>query len=192
MHFQKVPLTERYDIVNVLKHVEKKTFSDKLKYRILKTHFKPDEDFTFPKTYLYECNWLCSLNFLSNLFVGITSSDSAFCIHCALFLFQEKIKDLNTFLNVGCNDWRNIIVRQSIHIKWKYHKDAIKNPHYLINYRFEKPEGTIDYHSDTVYRDRCSKHSNILEVVIRAIHFHERKGFALRGHRETLKESDVN
>ena len=117
MHFQKVPLTERYDIVNVLKHVEKKTFSDKLKYRILKTHFKPDEDFTFPKTYLYECNWLCSLNFLSNLFVGITSSDSAFCIHCALFLFQEKIKDLSTFLNVGCNDWRNIIVRQSIHIK---------------------------------------------------------------------------
>ena len=36
----------------------------------------------------------------------------------------------------------NIIKRPSIHAEQKYHKDAIKDSHNLIN-RFEKPEGTI-------------------------------------------------
>ena len=73
----------------------------------------------------------------------------------------------------------------------KYHKDAIKDSHNLIN-RFEKSEGTIDYHLDTVYRERCNKYSKILEVIARAIHFHGRQGLVLRRHRETVQESDKN
>ena len=84
MQFQKVSLTAPYVIAIALKYVEKETLSDDLKYRILKTHFKPDGDFTFPKTYLHRSNQLCSLNYLKNLFVYSTSSDSVFCIHCAL------------------------------------------------------------------------------------------------------------
>ena len=30
-------------------------------------------------------------------------------------MFQGKRKNLKTFVNVGCNDWHNIIERQSIH-----------------------------------------------------------------------------
>ena len=56
MQFQNVLLSEPCDIAIALKYVEKETFSDELKYRILKTHFKPDGDFTFPKTYLHGCN----------------------------------------------------------------------------------------------------------------------------------------
>ena len=65
-------------------------------------------------------------------------------------------------------------------VEQKYHKDAIKDSHNLIN-RFEKPEGTIDYHSDTVYRERSNKYPKILEVIAKAIHFHERQVFALKG-----------
>ena len=49
MQFQKGSLTEPYNIAIALKHVEKETLSDELKYRILKNNFKPDGDFTFPK-----------------------------------------------------------------------------------------------------------------------------------------------
>ena len=157
MQFQKVSLTEPYDIAIALKYVEKEYLSDELKYRILKTHFKLDEKLTFPKTYLHGCNRWCTLNYLNNLFVYSISSDSLFCIHCALFASQEKRKNLNT-LNVGCSDWRNIIERQSIHVERKYYKDAIKDSHNLINCS-EKPEGTIDYHSDTVYHERCNEYS---------------------------------
>ena len=45
MQFQKVSLTEPYDIAIAIKYVENDTFSDELKYRILKTHFKPDAVF---------------------------------------------------------------------------------------------------------------------------------------------------
>ena len=107
------------------------------------------------------------------MFVYSISSDSVLCIHCALFVSQEKRKNLNAFVNVGCSDWHNIIERQSIHVERKYHKDAIKNSHNLIN-RFEKPEGTIDYHPDTVYHESCDKYPKILEDVARAIQFHGR------------------
>ena len=86
MQFQKVSLTEPYDIAIALRYVEKESLSDELKYRILKTHFKPDGNFTFPKTYLHGCNRSCSLNYLNNLFVYIVSRNSAFCIRCPLFV----------------------------------------------------------------------------------------------------------
>ena len=98
-----------------------------------------------------------------------TLSDFVFCIHCALSVSQEKIKNLNTFVNVGCNNLHNIIERQSIHVEQKYHKGAIKDSHIHINC-FEKPEGTIDYQSDPVYHERCNKCPKILEVIARAIH----------------------
>ena len=134
MEFQKVSPTEPYDIAIILKYVENE--SDELKNRILKTYFKLDEDISCPKTYLHGCNRSCILNYLNSLFAYSISSDSVFCIHCALFVSQEIRKSLNTFVNVGCNDWHNFIERQSIHVKRNYHKDAIKDSHNLIN-RFE-------------------------------------------------------
>ena len=125
------------------------------------------------------------------MFVYSVSSDSVFCIHCALFLPQEKRKNVNTFVNVGCSGWHNIIERESNHLERKYHKDIMEDSHDLIN-RFEKPEGTIDYHSSTIYQERCNKYPKILEIIARAIHFHGKQGLALRGHRESLQESDEN
>ena len=49
MQFQEVSLTDPYDIAIALKHFEKETLSDELKYGLLKKHFKSDGDFTFPK-----------------------------------------------------------------------------------------------------------------------------------------------
>ena len=92
MQFQKVSLTEPYDIAIALRYVEKESLSDDLKYRILKTHFQPDGNFTFPKTYLHRCNRSCSLNYLHNLFVYSISSDSVFCIRCALFVYSGNQK----------------------------------------------------------------------------------------------------
>ena len=84
---------------------------------------------------------------------------------------SRKEKESEYICKCWFSDWHNIIDRQSIHVERKYHKDAIKDSHNLIN-RFEKPEGTIDYHSDTVYHERCNKYPEILEVIARAIHFH--------------------
>ena len=103
--------------------------------------------------------------------------------HC---LCLKKRKNLNTFVNACSSNWHNIIERQSIYVERKYHKYVIKDSHNLINH-FEKPEGTIDYHSDTIYRERCNKYPKILEFIARAIHFH-----GLKGQRETWKESDEN
>ena len=50
MQFRKPSLTEPYDIAIALKYVKKESLSDELKYRILKTYFKPDGNFTFPKS----------------------------------------------------------------------------------------------------------------------------------------------
>ena len=95
MKFQKALLTEPYDSAIALRYVETKTFSDELKYRILETHFKPDEDFTFSKTYLRRCNRLFNIIYLNNLFVYSRLSDSVFWIHCA----QRKRKNLNESVN---------------------------------------------------------------------------------------------
>ena len=56
MQFQKVSLTEPYDITIALKYVGKESLPVELKYRLFKTHFKPDGNFTFPNTYLHGCN----------------------------------------------------------------------------------------------------------------------------------------
>ena len=133
----------------------------------IKSSFQTRRRFYFPKIYLHRCNRSCSLNYLNNLFVYSTSSDSVFYINCELicislrthlhlFVSQEKRKNLNTFVNVGFCDWRNVIERQSIHVEQKYHKDAIKESHNLIDC-FEKPEGIIDYHSEAIYHETCSK-----------------------------------
>ena len=87
MQFQKVSLTEPCDIAIALKYVKKETLPDELKHRILKAHFKPDGDFTFPKTHLQSC----SLNYLNNLFVYGASSDSVFCIHYLHLKKRERI-----------------------------------------------------------------------------------------------------
>ena len=116
-------LTELYYITIALKFVEKESLSDELKYRILKTHFKPHGNLTFPKIYLHRWKRSSSLNYLNNLFVFSISSDSVFCIYCVRFVSQEKRK--NTFVNVGCSNLHNITERQSIHVERKYHKDAI-------------------------------------------------------------------
>ena len=76
MHFQKVSVTEPYGIATALKYVEKENLSDELKYLISKTHFQPDGDFTFPRTYLHRCNRWCSLNYINNLFVYCTFNQS--------------------------------------------------------------------------------------------------------------------
>ena len=81
-------------------------------------------DFTFPKTYLHGCNRSCSLNYLHILFVYTTSSDSVFCIHGALFVSQEKRKNLNR--ERICSNWNNIIERQSIHPEQKFIKMLLK------------------------------------------------------------------
>ena len=133
----------------------------------------------FRKTCLHKSY---SLYYLNNLFVFSTSSDSVFCINCVIFVSQESRKNLNTFVNIGWSDWHNIIERQSTHVERKCHKDTIKDSHNLIH-RFEKPEGNIDYHSDTVYRERCNKYPNFSEVIASSIHFHGRKGLALKGHK---------
>ena len=52
-------------------------------------------------------------------------------------------------------------------------KVTIKDSHNFIT-RFEKPEGNTDYHSDTIYRERCNRYPKSLEVFARAIHFCER------------------
>ena len=49
MQFQKVSLTEPYDIGIALAYVEKESLSVELKYRILKSHFKPDGNLLFQK-----------------------------------------------------------------------------------------------------------------------------------------------
>ena len=93
MQFQKVSLTEPYDITLALKYVEKEILSEELKYRISKTYFKPDRDITFSKTYLHACIRSCSLNYLNNLFVYSTSSDSVFFIHCPLEIQNLKKRE---------------------------------------------------------------------------------------------------
>ena len=90
MQLQKASLTELYDLAVALKYVEKENLSGELKHRILKTYFKLDENFTFPKTYHYGCNRSCSLNYLNNLFVYSISSDSVFCIHCVISISRKE------------------------------------------------------------------------------------------------------
>ena len=45
----------------------------------------------------------------------------------------------------------------------------------------EKSEVNVDYHSDTVYRERCDKYQNLLEVIARAIRFHREQALAFKG-----------
>ena len=78
---------------------------------------------------------------------------------------------MKTFLNVDCNDWHNVTESEPIHVERKYHKDAIKDSHYRIN-SFEKPDGTIDFHPDTVSHGSRNKNPKILEVIAMDIHYY--------------------
>ena len=50
--FAKLSITEPYDMALVLKELEDTTLTDEVKYKVLKSHFKADQDFTFPE-FLY-------------------------------------------------------------------------------------------------------------------------------------------
>ena len=57
------------------------------------------------------------------------------------------------------------------------------------------PEGTIDYHAGTVFRERCSVYPNISPNIIAigsAIHFSWKARSYLMGNREILREKDEN
>ena len=45
---------------------------------------------------------------------------------------------MNTFVNVDCNDWHNIIERQPIQVERKYGKDAVNDSHNLIVLKKQK------------------------------------------------------
>ena len=113
-------------------------------------------------------------------------------LFCACKIFLLKRHEITlitsfilllTFVNVDCNNWHNIIKRQSIHVKQNYHKDTSKDSHNLINC-FEKPEVTSYYHSDNVYRERCNKCPKVLEVIARA----KAKCLALKGIAKLYKK----
>ena len=91
---------------------------------MLKNHFVPDDDFTFAKSFIHGCSCSGSLNYLDDLFVHSTSNNSVFCLYRALFLPQEKRKNLDAFANVGCNSCHDISERKLT--AWNYHKDVIK------------------------------------------------------------------
>ena len=53
---------------------------------------------------------------------------------------------------------------------------------------FEVSEGTMENLAGTVFWERYSIYPKILEFIIRSIHFHRRKGLALREHEKSYKK----
>ena len=84
MQFQKVSLSEPYNIAIALEYVETVK-----KVKNIKNSFKTDGDFIFPKTFLNGCNRWYSLNYSSCLFTA--QCIESFCIlHSLLTICNSR------------------------------------------------------------------------------------------------------
>jgi hypothetical protein len=161
--------------------------SDESIYQILTNHFIPPQKYVFPAKQDHGCNRRCNMDYLDNNFVYSPSTDSVWCIVCALFSSPSKRDNLHIFVNSGYSQWHNIIDKKKRHCDNQYHKNAMDNAERFKS-RFENPSATIPLLLDNERKERYVKYQLILEKIARAVHLCGRQGIALRGHRETMTD----
>lgn len=176
---------KRVDIAQVLSSTGVKYLTDHEKYKILKNHFKPSLDYSFPKKFLHSCNRMCKLEYLSECFVYSEQEDGVFCLYCALFVSDEKRLSLGGFVNKGYSQWHNIQEKKSRHQSNPYHEQAFQHAVGLIE-RFEQPENTLPVKLDSITAERYRKYPIILNILARVVHLLGKQGLAFRGHREVI------
>ena len=94
-----------YDIGQVANSVSLKSLTKSEKFKILKNHFKPTEQFNFPRKFLQGCSRDCKVEYLCDTFVYKESEDGVYCIYCSLFLTKDLCKSLKAFVNNGFSNW---------------------------------------------------------------------------------------
>lgn len=165
---------------------------DEQKYNLLKHHYRPPENFSFPSVYLHGCNRSFKNKWLETYSPWLVYSlalDGGFCIACVLFSIDRESKGI--LVNKPFKNWTKLTATMKGskdklgHFAKESHYEAALKAEALIQ-RFENPNQTLPYKMNTEKAKRIAENRKILSSVIEAITYCARQCIALRGDNEDL------
>ena len=159
-----------------------KSLNQAEKLNIINNHFRPGEDYAFPKVFMNGCNRSFQRSWQQRYpwLVYSKECDGGFCLPCVLFAIRES---LCTLVTTPFNRWIKVSKVCGEHEKNRYHIDAMvaydnflttsRNPQKNIQVQIESERGS------TIKRNR-----QIVKSVAKCVHFCGKQCIALRGHRD--------
>ena len=152
------------------------------KYYILRNHWKPPANFSFPVTMLndkkrkFQRQWLDSHSWL----VYSPTVDGGFCKFCVLFC---QFDNANKFVKTPCKNWTKALVEIQQHSSLTYHQDAVAKAENFLE-SMEKPSSNIVCQMDAELLKPIETNRQILTSVVKIVVLCGRQGLALRGNND--------
>ena len=156
------------------------------KYRILTGHFHPVNDFKFPQQFQHGCNRTLNIDWLKKctFLVYSKSKNSLFCLPCALFSENRRSKFVK-----GDDFTKFFKIKEDIevHVGSQY-SDCIEKAVGLKK-RFENPEDTLPYLTDSLKAENVRKNREMLKWLIKVNILCAKQCIAFKGHREDINSN---
>ena len=158
------------------------------KHNLLKNHFKPRPDYTFPLRYIHGCNRSFKLKYLEQhpWMVYSPYLDAAFCISCAVMLPQVSRQNKGAFVNKPFISFHKMSEKANDHQNNQYHCDSVAAANQLIQ-AIEQPEHNVNVLTDKAISSNITRNRHIVKSIAEAILFCGRQCIALRGDNEQLR-----
>lgn len=161
------------------------------KYQLLTKHFKPDQQFLFPKIYSNGCNRSFQLSWLEKYpwLVYSKEVDGGFCKYCSLFVKDRS--SLGTLVNRPFRKWVKVNKIVEGHKDTLYHKAAIECA-VCFRQSINHPEVSITARINTEIFNRIKENRHILKCCANCTIYCGKQCIALHGDRENLEKLDQN
>ena len=166
-----------------------KQFSDELRYRLLKSHHKPESfptafqdgcNRSFKSEYLYQRPWL----------VFSETLGGAYCIPCVLFADSQKRLQAEALVNKPFSRYARFTSVIRNHVDKQYHKDAIVASKAFLNSLKQPESGNIAVALNKRQQETIRRNRKLLAHIIKSTLWLSRQGLAFRGHRESGSSSE--
>lgn len=163
------------------------SMSDGQKYHLLKNHFVPSLEYTFPATADGGCNRSFQREWLEKFpwMVYSPKLDGAFCITCALFVPKNQRSRFGALVNRPFIKWHKKSEVCDTHDPKGYHDDAEDAAKTFTDF-VEQPEKSLPSQTDKRRNKNIKKNRHILTSIAEAVLYCGRQCIALRGDNEDI------
>ena len=157
------------------------------KYTLLTSHYRPERNFVFPKTFSDGCGrsfqekWLDKYPWL----VYSKHLDGGFCKFCSLF--ARKRNTLGVLVNKPFRRWVKVNKIVDNHASHKYHTDAVEAA-LAFKQSVDQPQFNVDVRLNVELVNTIQENRHILKCCAQCILYCGRQCIALRGDTEKLSQ----
>ena len=163
------------------------------KFSLLKSHFRPGDNYVFPKTKQnfkmrsFQASWLKTYPWLAYS----ESEDGGYCKCCVLLAHLASNITTGALVKLPMKNWNKAMDILKDHQKKEYHTTASLRADDFLQ-TAERPETSITSIIDNEAARHIAKNRKLLRSIISCIVFCGKQNIALRGHNESLSDEGNN